>query len=331
MPNQQLLDYINQQTRKGTPVGQIKQNLLAAGWQEADIDEALAGSGSASADAPQFPETAMQSSGKLPGTMDLAKQSWQIFKSKFWTLIGIQLLPAAIIIAAGAIIAVAIFSSGEKISMENFVDFLPAILIGVLVIGIAATFQFWGQIASLYVIKDRQEKIGVAESLRRSWPQVTSYWWIGILTGLATFGGILFFIIPGIILAILLGQSLYILIAENIKGMDALLKSKFYVKGRINEVFSRYFFFGLLMWLASLPFAIFKLDAAFQLLAAPLSLVYGFLVYENLKAVKAGAEYRPEGKNLILAAILFGIIAIPAFFFFAMGQIPNLGKILPPL
>jgi hypothetical protein len=41
MVNQQLLDYIRQQTQQGINNEQIKQSLLANGWQASDIDEAF--------------------------------------------------------------------------------------------------------------------------------------------------------------------------------------------------------------------------------------------------------------------------------------------------
>src|SRR3989344_5522461 len=41
MVNQQLLDYIKQQTQQGVNNEQSKQSLLANGWQSADIEEAF--------------------------------------------------------------------------------------------------------------------------------------------------------------------------------------------------------------------------------------------------------------------------------------------------
>ncbi|MCX6794663.1 MAG: hypothetical protein NTY31_01560 [Candidatus Falkowbacteria bacterium] len=41
MVNQQLLDYIKQQTQQGVNNEQIKQSLLANGWQNIDIEEAF--------------------------------------------------------------------------------------------------------------------------------------------------------------------------------------------------------------------------------------------------------------------------------------------------
>ena len=47
MVNQQLLDYIKQQSQQGINNEQIKQSLLANGWQNTDIEEAFG--------APQIP------------------------------------------------------------------------------------------------------------------------------------------------------------------------------------------------------------------------------------------------------------------------------------
>ena len=45
MVNQQLLDYIKQRSQQGKGRGEIKQELLGTGWQEADVEEALNASG----------------------------------------------------------------------------------------------------------------------------------------------------------------------------------------------------------------------------------------------------------------------------------------------
>lgn len=41
MITQQLLDYINRQVQLGVPADQIKAGLLASGWQEIDINQAM--------------------------------------------------------------------------------------------------------------------------------------------------------------------------------------------------------------------------------------------------------------------------------------------------
>ena len=48
-------------------------------------------------------------------------------------------------------------------------------------------------------------------------------------------GGFVFFIVPGVIFSIWLSFSVLILIVENEKGTNALVRSKEYVKGRWGE------------------------------------------------------------------------------------------------
>lgn len=55
---------------------------------------------------------------------------------------------------------------------------------------------------------------------------------IYVLSGLLLLGGLLFFIIPGIILAISITFAQYVYVDENKKGMDALLTSGSLVRGR---------------------------------------------------------------------------------------------------
>ena len=43
MPNQQLIDYINQSRQKGMTDVQIRQELSAIGWSQSEIDEHLLG------------------------------------------------------------------------------------------------------------------------------------------------------------------------------------------------------------------------------------------------------------------------------------------------
>ncbi|MFA5747402.1 MAG: hypothetical protein WC926_05040 [Candidatus Paceibacterota bacterium] len=334
MPNQQLLDYIRQQAGKGVPAGDIKQALLTAGWQEADVDEAFASMENpepALAYAPAIP-------GKLPGSMELFKRSWEIFKSKFWTLLGIIFLPALIVIISVAAFAAFFLASNVTIGMDNLIDLLPIILIGLFVFLIAASVQFWSQIALLYAIKDPDKKIGVKEAYRLSYPKIMPYWWIGFLQGLIIFGGLLFLIVPGFIFAVWLCLATYILVAEDIGGMNALLKSKFYVQDRWGFVCGKLSFliilsFGLAILIsiltAIIPEAQNLTNIIVQALMTPIASIYLFLTYKALKDSKAGVEYKPAGKGLLIAAAIFGLIAVPAFFLTVGLAIPSLTSVAP--
>lgn len=59
-----------------------------------------------------------------------------------------------------------------------------------------------------------------------------SYIWINILVGLATLGGLILFILPGIWLSVLFGFATFVLIDEKKKGTQSLARSAELVKGR---------------------------------------------------------------------------------------------------
>ena len=100
MPNQQLFDYIKQETSKGLPKEQIKQGLLTAGWPEADINEAfIAIEPPNSVPVPNAPMALASNanpigSGSMLGVFDLLKKSFEIYKSRFWTMAGIEAVPS---------------------------------------------------------------------------------------------------------------------------------------------------------------------------------------------------------------------------------------------
>jgi len=58
MPNPQLSDYVRQQLQQGKSKDAIKSELLGAGWQEADINQALGISGSSQPPRPPVPSSA---------------------------------------------------------------------------------------------------------------------------------------------------------------------------------------------------------------------------------------------------------------------------------
>lgn len=210
-----------------------------------------------------------------------------------------------------------------------------SIFLTILFFAITFIIQAWGQTALLYAIKDSQEKIRIIESYRKGWRKIFSYWWIVFLAGLITTGGFVLLVIPGVIFAIWFSLAVFILIAEDLRGMNALLKSREYVKGKWISVFWRFFFIGALYAIIVLvpnfifndfifnffevPFASNISGFIIGLFLTPLVTIYGFLVYSNLKAVKGEVVFAStRGKkttffligivgNLIIPAIIFSI------------------------
>ncbi len=125
---------------------------------------------------------------------------------------------------------------------------------------------------------------------------------LSLLTGILVMLWTLLLIIPGIIFGIFYSFALYLLIFEDIKGMEALKKSKAMVSGYWWGVFGRTMFLLLVAMLASfilsLPFIflsegtiLYSIYSLIQNLVwavvTPIFMVFAYLMYKDLKSIKS--------------------------------------------
>lgn len=328
MANQQLLDYIKQQLQQEISKEQIKSSLMTNGWQAQDIDKAFSFVSNPASQSSPVPPPA-QTISSLPGATAIFDQAWTIYKSRLGTFLGVMAIPMLImvvllgVLAGGGLLGVGLFSSKFAAGGIGLL-----ILLAILFFVIIFISQTWGQTALLYAVKDSQERIGVMESYRRGWHKIFSYWWVGLLAGFITLGGFLLLIVPGIIFATWFSLAVFILIAEDLKGMNALLKSKEYVKGKWGGVFWRFFFIGVISLIISLVpvlvFSLLKIPFGSEisrfiigLFLTPLVMTYSFLVYSNLKALKGEIAFAPTGgkKAAFIFVGILGILLIPTILF----------------
>jgi competence protein ComGC len=318
MITQQLLDYIREELKRGTSKEQIKNVLIASGWQAQDVEEAFSLISNSSSPSSSVP-TPTKNISSLPSATAILGQALAIYKQRIGTFLGVMIIPVLI---ATVVTVWGIFSGiGLLVSFfsSKFAIVGIALVIGLIILLVIAAviIQMWGQTALIYAIKDSQERIGVIESYRRGWHKTISYLWISFLVGLITLGGALFFVVPGIIFFIWFSLAGFVLIAEDLRGMDALLKSREYVRGKWFSVFWRFFFFGVI---AAIPGIVFKFvnipfsKEIVELFLTPLAMSYGFLVYSNLKAVKGEMAFAPtKGRKAVFIVIgILGILIILA-------------------
>ena len=249
---------------------------------------------------------------RLIGVGALLSQSWSIFQKNFGLLIGV--------IAPGLIVAV----------VTGLLYFLNNALLGGLASFVTVIVSIWVAVALLYAVYER-DHINVSEALKKGGRRFFSYLWISLLSGFIALGGFLLFIIPGIILSVWFSFGLYILVAEDRRGLNALLRSKHLVQGYWWPIFGRFLALGLLGIGVMAPFIIagFLLEnvenlavvGLFQVLQGVASLlfsaftiIFGFVLYENVKNVKgpaaAGEPDQSQKTKFILLGIL-GVLAIP--------------------
>lgn len=226
------------------------------------------------------------------------------------------------------------------------VSFAP--LLSIIFFLIAIFFGFWAGIALLFAIKD---EVSAREAFRQAWQRLSSYIWLKILSTLIIIGGMLLFFAPGIIFAIQFSFIYYILVFEELKGREAILKSKFYAKGYLGAIFSRQFLFGLaVLGIVMVPVVIIFTALALspgsgiiasdpgvmtsqqeivinllvlfiQILILPLSVIFDFLLYQDIKAKKSDLVFSPTQKQkttLTLWAV-WAIIGWFVLFALALG------------
>lgn len=245
---------------------------------------------------------------RLHGIGDLLSESWNIFQKHFRLIIGVVVPGIIVGVAAGALF---LFDDTIVISLASLVGGLVSI---------------WVTVSLLYAISER-DRITVAEALRKGGQRFFSYLWISLLSGFIVLGGFLLFIIPGIILAIWFSLALYILAAEDRRGMNALFRSKQMVQGYWWPVFGRFLVLGLIGFAIMVPFMIAEImlegvenagaieilqifQGVISMLFSAFAMVFGFLLYENLKAVKGELPFEKSGMGRKLKYLAVGFIGI---------------------
>lgn len=285
-----MLDYIKRQQQTGKTREEIAQALRHSGWQEADIQEGL-GNG-----APSQP-----ANNTLPPATEILKTAWGIYQDRFWLLLGITAVPAALMIIFGLLFGGGILLAGVTranpfASLGLGLALMVVALIAFIYVGI------WSSVAELFAIKDHRDNIGFKEAFMRARPHIGAFFATSLLAGLAVLGGFILLIIPGVIFMLWFSQSVYVVINENLSGAQALSKSKSYVKGRMWEIFLKYLFIGAIVYgaiiIASLvdggisrsmlgdkqKFSL--LSNVFSFVLTPLLTTYSYVLYKSLRGEK---------------------------------------------
>jgi uncharacterized membrane protein len=130
-----------------------------------------------------------------------------------------------------------------------------------------------------------REEIGIGESYTLSIGFFWRYLWTNLLYFLVVLGGMLLFVIPGIIWGIRYVFSPYAVIVEGVSGRDALARSGALTAGKTWQIFGYEFVYGVLFLMAiTIPFYIIMFLARNALAETYLRLLELFhsVTYETL-------------------------------------------------
>lgn len=240
----------------------------------------------------------------LSGIGQLFSRAWELFLKRVWTILSILSLSLLMGLGIFLVLALMLILTGNSPIVTPLVFICGFIGISIV--------NLWAQTAFFTAIVN--EDIGVKESFGLAWPRIGSFLWVNSLIGLIVMGGFLLFFVPGIIFAIWFSFAVFILIQEDLRGVDALAKSKFYVKGRTLPIFGRFFILLILSILTN----IIPIPVVREIILGLFSLYCVFctyIIYQDLQALKdigdffeSRDEQRRSVTSLAMISIVFPVI-----------------------
>jgi len=254
-----------------------------------------------------------EKNGKLLGIGELFEKTWNIFKRRIGTLIALYLLTIALVlIPSGIFILVAYLIS---LTLPGTTE---ALIVAGSILGVTAGIiaGCWGFGAFFYAVAD--ERLGIKDALEKGGQKIWAFIWLFSLLGYIVTGGFLFFFIPGVLFMVWFAFAVFILPIEDEKGMNAIIKSKEYVKGYWFDIFGRLF----IIWLASVGVGMIPfIGAILSVMFYPFVMIFVYLIYEDLMSVKGAISCRFSiGEKLGWIGIAtLGYIAAPIIILTLIG------------
>lgn len=238
---------------------------------------------------------------KLSSVSDLLRSTWTQYKTHLNVLVPIMLI-AGIGLYAQSIV----MFYGNKSMVENHLAKMdPTFAMLSLVASVVYLIgMIWGTSALLAWINRIDQPMTVKEAYANAKPIIWPVFITGFIVAILTLLGFVLLIIPGIIVGIWFTFSIYIVVAEHKKGMEAIKLSKSYVEGYWWAVFGRSMFVGILVGIvgAIIGTVISMLSFNFlgtiiqdivTLCLVPFALIFQFSVYKELKKIKSSGTMPP--------------------------------------
>ena len=176
----------------------------------------------------------------LPGPIELAKEAWEIYKKRVFTVLGIgvvQFLLSFLTLLVGVVLGVILFFAlGGKPELPIF------IVGGVLVLLVTAAIIYlsvWFLPAYPIAYRDWQKTSGLMEIIKSSRTYMRATFLTGLLSSVLVLGASFVFVIPGIAFRVFFMFWIFVMLVDNRSGLSALHTSREYVRGRFWGVVGR--------------------------------------------------------------------------------------------
>jgi predicted Zn finger-like uncharacterized protein len=219
---------------------------------------------------------------QLPPVIDLFSRCWKLYQRRVWTLLGIYLLTVLAPVFLIGVLTVFVMPLTVASGQPGLGTGLLGLLLALLTVGLLS----WG-VAGM-IVASVDATAGIRQSLAQGWQRFWSFGWLFFLLAFIVTGGFFLLVIPALLFMTWFLFAQYILVDEGERGMAALLKSREYVRG---------YFWGVLLRLLVLWVAVFFLSlllgwiplvgSLFQLLLLPFTLLYQFMVFQDIRQARS--------------------------------------------
>ncbi|XOU94455.1 MAG: hypothetical protein ACNFW9_00130 [Candidatus Kerfeldbacteria bacterium] len=352
MANNDINKWLEQARAKGLSDMEIQNQLKAQGWSDIQINKVLVGAYHKQnntlkdkekifSPAEKFQKETRDQEGRekennafsgtasFPGIGDLFSYSWDLYKRKIGKLLVILIITGLISsVLLGIVFAIfgfTLFSSGLEFIGDIFYQ-SPYILYAMGFIGmllfvflIALVFTLM-QIALILTI--HHEGVSIGTILGNAFKLVLPMWWVNIIVGFLTMGAGMLLGIPGIIFSIWFSLAIYILVLENVRGMQAVLRSKEFVRGYWWQVLISNVVLSLAIGIPImiLNFGLLAMDQylisqiisnLFYILAIPFGFCFNYAIYRSLTDLKGAELPIPQKKWHLITTSVVGWASIP--------------------
>ena len=180
----------------------------------------------------------------------------------------------------------------ERIGRQTGPIAEPMTLVALLTALVGVVLISWSLLAFLYSLK---EGVGWQSAFRLARGRLLAYFWLGTLELVLITVGFLLFILPGLVLTGYFFLAPYVLVFENVGGLQALKRSWQLVVGNWWGVLGRTLFAGLVMILLAWPGMILArlggplglvgdlYSFAMSILGFSVNLAVGYGIYQDLR------------------------------------------------
>lgn len=213
--------------------------------------------------------------------------TWEEYKQRALPILAVILISTAVL--CGLILAIALCAAFGGAVLTHFIDQQTAILVTIAVVSvlvcIITILAVWCYTAMLAIAVD--DELGIIEAFQTGWTYLWPMTWVLTIFSGILITGLFFLIFPAILFMVWFAFCFYIMLAEDRRGLDALLASMEYVRGHWWNTFGKLLVIWLLSTMAgAIPF----LGMILSIIFYPFFMLFMVNMYRDLKSVKGEAE-----------------------------------------